>query len=382
MAPVAMTFAVLDSGGSVTDLGLVFTAGIIPTVLFLVGGGVVADRLSRRVVMLTADVACGVVQVVFAVLVFTGSAQLWSMALLAAARGAAAAFYQPALAAMPTELVPAERLQRANSLLGLAKSVPDIAGPAVAGVLVALGGSGVVLLIDGATYLISALFLAGVRVPAKTLTARAPLWHDLREGWVEFRSRRWLWTGVLQFALWNMAVMAPFLVLGPMIAKQDLGGAWAWGLISAAQGAGAVVAGVLLLRWRVRRPLVTITVARLSWVFVLGFLALRLPAPVVAVAALAVGFASGTFLTVWRTTEQTLIPRQSLARVSSYDLLGAFALGPVGLAVVGPISGAVGLEPVLWFAAAWQLVSSAVLLLLPDVRGLRLDVQEAARERT
>ncbi|MBB5800386.1 MFS family permease [Saccharothrix ecbatanensis] len=373
MAPVAMAFAVLDTGASATALGLVFTAGVVPSIVLLLAGGVLADRVSRRTVMVVADIVCAAAQFVFAALIFTGTAELWSMMLLAAVRGGAAAFYQPAMAAMPPDLVKPDRLQRANSFLALAKAIPDVAGPAVAGVLVVLGGSGVVLVVDGVSYLLSAVFLAGVRVPRRVVPARASVVRDLREGWTEFRSRRWVWTGVVQFALWNMAVVAPFMVLGPVIARNELGGAWAWGTIAAAQGAGAVLAGVVLLRVRVRRPLVTIVVVQLSWVLLLGFLALRLSLPVVAVAAFAVGIGSGVFIALWRTTEQTLIPRDVLSRVTSYELLGAYALGPVGLAVVGPVSDALGIAPVLWFGVAWQLLSSAAILLLPEVRSIRLD---------
>ncbi|MFF5095868.1 MULTISPECIES: MFS transporter [Actinosynnema] len=372
MAPVALAFAVLDSGGSATDLGIVAACGVVAVVGCLLGGGVAADRLPRRVVLVGADVVCGVAQVVFAVLVLTGVAELWSMALLAAVRGASAAFHQPALAALPAELVPPDRLQRANSLLELARSVPQVAGPALAGVLVAVGGAGFVLLVDAASYLVSAAFLAGVRTPGRGAPTTSP-WRDLREGWTEFRARRWLWTTVLQLALWNLLVVSPFLVLGPVVAERDLGGAWAWGLVSAAQGAGAVLAGVALLRLRVRRPLLVTTAARLTRAPLLVALALPSPVPLVALAAFAVGSSSGLFFALWRTTTQTLVPPHALARVSAYELFGAFALGPIGLALVGPVSERLGTAPVLWTAAAWQVLSCCALLLLPDVRGLRLN---------
>lgn len=376
MAPVAMTFAVLDTGASAGDLGLVFASGVVSTLVFLVAGGVLADRVPRRLVMVGADLACAAAQFVFAALVLTGTAQLWSMMALAAVRGGAAAFYQPALAAMPAELVAEDRLQRANSVLGLAKSVPDVAGPAVAGVLVALGGSGVVLVIDGASYLLSALFLAGVRVPPRTGVPRTRLLADLREGWTEIRTRRWLWAGVLQLGLWNLVVVSPYLVLAPVVARDHLGGAWAWGSIAAAQGAGAVLAGVVLLRLHVRRTLVVIAVVHLAWVGVLVLLAARAALPLVMVAAFAVGFSLSTFNALWRTTEQTLVPRRALSRVAAYELLGAYALGPIGLALVGPVSEAVGIATVLVAAAGWQVLSSAVVLLLPEVRSLRLERPE------
>ncbi|MEU5696507.1 MFS transporter [Actinosynnema sp. NPDC020468] len=372
-APVAMTFAVLDVDASPTALGLVFASGVVPTIVLLPVGGVLADRVSRRAVMVGADLVCAAAQFLFAVLVVTGTARLWELMVPAAVRGGAAAFYQPALSASVPDLVPVDRLQRANSFLAPAKSVPEVAGPALAGVLVAVGGSAAVLVIDGATYLLGAVFLAGVRVPARAATARRPsILVDLREGWDAFRSRRRLWTGIVRPALWNLTVVAPFLVLGPVVARESLGGAWAWGAISAAQGAGAVLGGLVLLRVRVRRPLVTIVLVQLLWVLPLGFLALRAPVPVVAVAAFAVGVSSSVFATLWRTAEQTHVPGDVLSRVTSYELLGAFALGPVGLAAAGPVAAVVGIGPVLWFAAACQVLTSAVLL-LPDVRAVRLD---------
>ncbi|OKI16182.1 hypothetical protein A6A25_12900 [Saccharothrix sp. CB00851] len=379
MAPVAMTFAVLDTGASAGDLGLVLASGVVSTLVFLVAGGVLADRVPRRLVMVGADLGCAAAQLVFAALVLTGTAQLWSMMLLAAVRGGAAAFYQPALAAMPAELVPEDRLQRANSVLGLAKSIPDVAGPAVAGVLVALGGSGVVLVVDGASYLLSAVFLAGVRVPPRTGVPRTRLLADLRAGWAEIRTRRWLWAGVLQLGLWNLVVISPYLVLAPVVARNDLGGAWAWGSIAAAQGAGAVLAGVVLLRLHVRRTLVVIAVVHLAWVGVLVLLAARAPLPLIMVAAFAVGFSLSTFNALWRTTEQTLVPRGALSRVAAYELLGAYALGPIGLALAGPVSEAVGIGTVLVVAAGWQVLSSALILLLPEVRSLRLERPEVSR---
>ncbi|WP_197289868.1 MFS transporter [Saccharothrix sp. NRRL B-16348] len=373
MAPVAMTFAVLDSGASATDLGLVFASGVVSTIVFLVAGGVLADRVPRRAVMVGADLVSATAQFVFAALVFTGTAELWSMALLAAVRGGASAFYQPALAAMPADLVAGDQLQRANSFLALAKAVPEVAGPAVAGVLVAVGGSGVVLVTDGASYLVSAVFLAGVRVPSRTGGARRRLLTDLREGWTEFRSRRWLWVGVVQLALWNLVVVAPFLVLGPVIARSDLGGASAWGAIAAAQGAGAVLAGVVLLRLHIRRTLLVIAFLQLAWVGVLVLLASRAPLSLIVAAAFAVGFSTGAFNALWRTTEQRLVPQAVLSRVSAYELLGAYALGPVGLALAGPVSEAVGIATLLLAAAGWQVLSSAAILLLPEVRSIRLE---------
>ncbi|MCC8246352.1 hypothetical protein [Saccharothrix luteola] len=156
-----------------------------------------------------------------------------------------------------------------------------------------------------------------------------------------------------------------------MIARGDLGGASAWGAIAAAQGAGAVLAGVLLLRVHIRRTLLVIAFIQPAWVGLLVPLALRAPLPLVVAAAFAVGFSASAFNALWRTTEQRLVPQAVLSRVSACELLGAYALGPVGLALVGPVSEIAGTASLLPAAAGWQVFSSTMILLLPEVRSIR-----------
>jgi MFS family permease len=219
MVGVALAFAVLDLTGSVSDLGFVLAARSVPMVAFLLIGGVFADRLSRRRVMIGADVTRLASQGLIAVLLLTGTAQLWHLIVLVAVSGAATAFFNPALTGLTPMIVSDERLQQANVLRGIAQGAGGIAGPAVSGALVATVGPGWALGADAATFAVSAFFLAQLQLPPHQRLETQPFLRQLFEGWNEVRSRTWLWMGLIVAGVANMAA-APFFVLGPAIAKR------------------------------------------------------------------------------------------------------------------------------------------------------------------
>ncbi len=166
MSSLAVSFAVLDDGGTTGDLGVVLAAGIVPQVLFMLGGGVIADRLGRRPVMLGADAArCGA-QAALAGAVLAGRPALWVFILLAVARGTGDAVFTPALSGLTAELAPRDDLVNANALLTAARSAAAVAGPGLAGVLVAAAGPGTVIALDAGSYAVSVLALASLRLPA------------------------------------------------------------------------------------------------------------------------------------------------------------------------------------------------------------------------
>ncbi|MGH2760984.1 MAG: MFS transporter, partial [Thermoleophilaceae bacterium] len=240
MVAVALAFAVLEVGGSASAVGLVLACATAPMVGSVLIGGVVADRSSRRAVMIGADIVRVGSQGAMAALLLTGTAELWMLAALAGVTGAATGFFNPASTGLLPEVVPAEELQPANALRSTAVSGGEIAGPLAAGVLVAAAGAGWAMAVDAATFAVSALCLMRLRVPARVARAAASFVSDLREGWGAFRSRRWVWTFVLYFAISNM-LWGAWSALGPVVADRDLGGAAAWGTVLAAVGAGALV---------------------------------------------------------------------------------------------------------------------------------------------
>ena len=371
LVPVALSFAVLGLTGSASDLGLVLAAHTGPLVCLVLVGGVWADRLPRQLVMLASDCLRGASQAVAAVLLLTGSAELWHLIVLAAVYGTAEAFFQPAATGLVPSTVSPERLQQANALLGVSRSLAFIAGPALAGVIVAVAEPGVAFAVDAGTFAVSVACLALLRTGPVARQASKSFAADLAEGWRELVSRPWLTAIILWATTYLLVVAAPFNVLGPLVAKESLGGATAWGLIAAAFSVGSLLGGGLALRWKPERPLLACTSLVFLELPAVALLALREPAVAIAGAHLVAGIGMGFFMAVWATTLQQQIPPEALSRVSAYDWMGSLAFLPVGYVVAGPLAEAIGVSTTLWIAAGWVGVSTTLTLLVPGVRALR-----------
>ncbi|MBM9506423.1 MFS transporter [Actinacidiphila acididurans] len=370
MASLAVTFAVLDTGGGGTELGCVLAARILPLVLVLLAGGVVSDRLGSRRVMLAADSVRCLTQAGLALDLLGGAPQLWALVALVAVWGAAEALFTPALDALVPRIVRGDSLGDANALLGVARSAATIAGPVLAGFLTATIGASPVLALDALSYAVSVLALLALTAAAEPPSGRSPSSFvvDLREGWAEFRSRTWLWVTSVHVGLFNLFVWAPFLVLGPVVAGRRFGGAASWGVVMALYGAGAVAGGVVMLGRRPRRPVFVATAATFGWSLPSAALATGRPLAWVCAAALAAGVGSAICGTLYTTATQAHVPPDARARVSAYGAFGAFALGPLGLAAAGPLSVLLGASGVLGFGALWQLTAATVVLTLPAIR--------------
>jgi MFS family permease len=371
MAPTALAFAVLDLTGSRSDLGFVLAARALPQVVFLLVGGVWADRLPRHHVLVGSSLLSGATQGTLAVLLLTGDARIWHLLVLSAANGTSSAFFFPASAGIVPQTVGPHLLQQANALLRLALNASFIGGAAVGGVVVAGAGSGWAVAVDALSFALGAVFIAAMRLPHGLRIEGSNALRELAEGWREFRSRTWLWAIVVQFSVLNAAVNGAFNVLGPPVARQHLGGAAAWGAILTCESAGLLIGGLLMLRLRPRRMLYVATLCML--LAALPSLLLGFPAPVAAVAAGALVMGAGleVFGVLWDTSMQQEIPVDRLSRVYAYDALGSFALIPVAQAAAGPVSDAVGTRATLWGASALVVAATLPVLAVRDVRRLR-----------
>ena len=374
MSSVAIAFALLGDGGTATGLGLVFTANIVPMVAFMLFGGALADRLGRRPVMLTADLVRGAAQAMLAAALTTGRPGLWLFVAAAFAVGVGNAFFSPALSGLPVQLVAPDRLGDANALLGTAQPAAQVAGPALAGILIAVTSPALVIAVDAGSYALSALALARLRLqktserPGQRTHRARSLPRDLAEGWAQFTARPWLWPQTVQFALFNLVTWGPYLVLGPVLARQYLGGARAWGTILACYGGGAVLGGLLALGRRPARPLLVSTLTTFGFPLPPLALALHLPLAAVAAAALAAGLGTAFGGAFDSTVNQRLIPAAALSRVSAFNMVGAFAFGPVAFAAAGPVAAALGARAVLAFGAAWSVAMTLAVLTVPAIR--------------
>ena len=370
MVAVALAFAVLEVGGSASAVGLVLACATLPLVGSVLIGGVVADRMSRRTVMIGADLVRLLSQGATATLLITGSAEVWTLALFAGLTGAATGFFNPASTGLLPEVVPTEELQPANALRATAVSGGEILGPLLAGVLVAAAGAGWAIAVDAATFAVSAAFLARLRAAGRPQRESATFLADLREGWSAFRARRWVWSIVAYFAVANM-LWGAWSALGPIVADRDLGGAAAWGTVLAAVGLGALVGSVLATRARPRRPLVLVALTEALFAVPLAALAAAAPAPLLVCAAFLSGAGMMLGNSVWESTLQRHVPAESLSRVASYDWFGSLAFRPLGLALWGPLAGVMGISSALWLAFGLFIAGVAALLALPDTRRLQ-----------
>ncbi|MFJ8938378.1 MFS transporter [Streptomyces sp. NPDC102365] len=370
-ARVALAFAVLElPGASPGRLSLVLACQALPQLLFVLVGGVIADRVSRSRLMVVSDLLGGAAYAGLAAMVLTGHAPLPGMCLLAVLAGTATALFAPAMTGVVPLIVPAARLQQANGVLQMGTNTSMLLGLAVSGVTVAFVGAGWALALNAASFAASALLIRGLRVTARPRAASSG-WADLRDGWREFASRQWLWVVVVQYAFVVAALNANVGVLGPLVAEQHLGGARAWSLIVAAQALGTIAGAGLATRIRVARPVLVAVLATFPAAAPIALLALRAPVWAVAVAMFCAGVSSDVFAVLWTTTLHREIPEEVISRVSSYEWFGSLAFAPLGLLAAGPLASAVGTGPALAGCAALVVTVTVLALLSPQVRAVR-----------
>ncbi len=370
MAPIALAFGVLGLTGSVSDLGFVLAAGGVPFVAFVLVGGVWADRMSRLRLMAVSGVVATASQAAMGLVFLTGTARVWELIVLAALQGTARAFASPAMGALIPETISPGRLQQATALLYVSSSSIDIGGAAVGGLLVAVIGPGWTMLFNAATSLaeVAIRFLMRVDELVPPPEERRPFWHDFTQGWRAVISRRWLYVMLAGAAGFALAVVAPWDVLGPALARDSLGGPKAWGFIESAYSLGALGGGALVLRLRASRPLLVATALNLLYIPALVAFALVSPVIVIACAAFIGGAANDAYLVLFDTTIQRLVPRDVLARVISFDWFSDAATKPIGMAAVGPLAARVGISTVFWAAAIGAAVVTALMLGVREVR--------------
>ncbi len=381
---VALAFAVLDLTGSASDLGIVIAARTVAQVSALLFGGVVADRASRRAVMMSADITRFGAQVAIGVLLVSGNATVLEVALSQALVGAASGFFGPAAGGL-LPAVAGAYLQQANALQGIAGAGSGIVGPAIGGVLVVAVGAPWALIVDGATYLLSALLLSRVSrsIAASSVSdgeQRASFIGDLKGGFREVTSRTWVWSLILTFGIGN-ALVGTFEVLGPLICKRHYGGAAAFALLNVLWALGALIGGTALMRFKPRHPLRAGVLMCIAFPLPGILLALHVPLYAIVPIQLLAGIGPIGFNTLWWTTLQQTVPQAAISRVISYDMAGSYALQPIGYLLAGPLAIAVGLSAAMVICAGTALAVILSSLLVRDARQLQAEAPgEATRE--
>lgn len=350
MVSVALAFAVLEITDSATALGLVLAAHTIPMVVFLLFGGVIADRLPRALIMQVSGLLTAFTQGAVALLVITGTADLWMVIVLEAVNGTVSAVSFPAMAGLVPQLVPRQQLQQANVLLSMSRGGLAIVGPTVAALLVVGVGPGWALAVDACTWLLASALISRVVVPPRKQRAAddppSSMIHELREGWTVFVGHTWLWVVVVAFGVLNAVHSGAWFTLGPVLAKDTIGEK-GWGYVLSAQSVGLLLMTVILLRVRFRHPLRAGMLGCAVFGAPLVMLGLDPHVlPLVAAAFLA-GMGMEVFSLGWNLAMQENIDEEVLSRAYSYDALGSFVAMPVGQIIYGPLGAAFGYRNVL-----------------------------------
>lgn len=368
IAPIALAFAVLDIGGSASDLGIVVASRSLCNVLFLLVGGVVADRYSRSRVLVSSAVVAAVSQAIVAWSVLDGSATVISLTLLGALNGAAAGIALPASSALVPQVVPATDLRQANALIQLGIYGGTVMGASLGGIITSAVGPGWGLAIDALGFAVSAPLYFLIRVKSnKAAASQGNILLDIKEGWAEFAGRSWIWSIVLQFAIINVAFNGIVVVLGPMIADASFGRA-RWGIIVAAHSAGLIAGSFLAMKWHPRRDLLIGAMLAGLYALPIFMLSQNASAALLIVGFFIAGMSLGLFGVTWAHSLQTHIPPDKLARVYAYDAMGSFIAIPFGQLVAGPLATHFGMSAVLLMSALAVVMATAGVGLVPAIR--------------
>ena len=371
---VALAWQVYEISNVPTALSVVGVAWTIPVVAFILLGGVLSDRYDRRWLMIGADIVRALAIGMMGMLSLGGVLELWHILVLIAFVGLGDAFFNPASTAIVPDLLPARLLPQANALNGLVRPLMvRLAGPALAGFVVAGVGPGSAFVVDGGSFLLSAVALAGIRIrPVRRAVdhgVRQTL-IEVREGFAFVRAHPWIWATLLAAMFSLLAFIGPVQVLLPYLVKNRLElGPEALGFIFAVSGVGSILAALGIGQFGLPRRRITVMyaawsagVALLAGYGLMGDLW----------QALLIGFATAALFEIgqiiWTTLLQQLVPRELLGRVSSLDWLVSTGLVPLSFALTGPVAGALGPGPTMVGAGLVGSVLMGALLFVPHVR--------------
>ncbi len=385
---VALALFVVARTGSATDLGFVLAAKALPLIGFLLVGGVWADRLPRHRVMIATDLIRFALHGLLAVLIFAGNIPIWQLVAIEVGFGSAEAFFRPAADGLLPQTVPEEDIQQARALTSMSNNIAEFAGPALATALVLGAGAGWAFALDAVTFLASAAFLTQVRArrrgaaaamdsgaPGEGRSLRAEIWA----GSAEVRARTWVWATLLSFCAALFFGLAPWFVLGPLIAKGQYGHVSVYGILEATIGVGTIIGALVGIGWRPRFPMRAAMLAITAWPVAAVLYASGVTLVVVLPVTLVAGTGIAVFDILWTTALAERIPPASLSRVSSFDWMVSGGLLPLGYAIAGPLAASLGTVTVMVAGSCLAFAALAAGLAPRETRMLeRIEPGETA----
>jgi MFS family permease len=372
LSPIALAYGVLALPGATgRDLSLVMAARMFPMIALMLFGGVIGDRFKRNRIVGGADVLGSLFAAVSAISLINGSSSVALLAIMGALFGILNALWWPAMSGVLPEILPREKLKDGNAVISLMTNIGFVVGALLGGILVTNFGSGWALLVDAATFCIAGLIVWNLDLATIVKETQSSMFHDLKEGWVEFSSRSWVVTMVVAFSVINLAFESLLQILGPLNFNTPETGPKYWSFNLAALTFGMLMGSVISLRIRFPRPLMfaMIAVALSSiWDF---SLATHSPLLVSLIAAFIAGIAIDIFMVVWNTSLQSHIPEASYSRVVAYDALGSYGMAPIGIAVAGPLAQLFGVSSMIYLTGTLTLVAALLSLSVKSVRNLK-----------
>jgi MFS family permease len=326
-----------------SDVGLVLAAYALPLVVFVLIGGVIADRLPRQRVMVAADLVRMVLHGTLAVLIATHTVRVWHMMVIGLLYGTAEAFFRPAYSGLVPQTVDEADIQSAQALGGVSREVATFVSPALATVLVLGVGGAWAFGLDATTFALSAALLSQVTGRSRGESGESgSMIDELRQGWVAVRERSWVWATIVVYSLALLTALAPFFVLGASVSRQVYGSDAVYGWTNAAWGVGTVTGAVAAVRWRPARPMLAGMVGSLTWPGAIALFAAGPPLEVLYPVMALAGAGVGVFAVWWETALAQRIPPHLLSRVSAWDWMGSLALLPLGYIAAGPLADHLG----------------------------------------
>lgn len=369
MGPIALAFGVLAlPGASATSLSIVLAVQAVVILVVLPFGGVIGDRVGAARMISATDLILSAFVIVEGALFITGHATVPILVVIAVFAGVLNGLWYPCFIGLVPDTVDEEHQQVANSFLTIGSNLGFVVGTGVAGVLVATIGPGWAIVIDGLTFLVAGGLVFSIRHVSRPHPSEESMLGDIVHGWRVFISYRWIVVIVAAFSVVVMAWRCGEDVLGPVLANERYGGPRGWAVVLGFQTAGYLLGGVVGSRLRPRRPMLVVVLVTFTLPALLVAMAFAAPLPVLALLALLWGLAFELLGVLWFTALQSQVPRSSLSRVSSYDMLGSLVLGPVGLALAGPLEASIGLRNALLIAATVAALALGASLLSRTVR--------------
>jgi len=374
VSPIALAYGVLNLPHATgRDLSIVMAARFGPLLAFMLFGGVIADRFQRNRLVGGSDMLGSFLAATSAISLIAGFSSTWLLALMGALFGILNAIWWPAMSGVLPEILPKEKLQEGNAVIGLMTNIGYIIGTLAGGILVSTVGAGWGLLVDATSFFIAGVIVWNLPLIGKIKEKSPGIFHDLVIGWREFISRTWVIAMVISFALINMAFESMLSVLGPLNFSDPVSGPRQWSYNLAGLSVGMLMGGIWALKIKIGRPLLlamVLVAISAIWDFALAF---NFSLPVSVLASVFSGISVEIFLVTWNTSLQSHIPEESYSRVSSYDTLGSYGIAPLGIVAAGPLAMHFGVDRILFATGAITLIASIASLLVPSVRNLRND---------